>query len=348
MTFQVPDRFKTANAFWIGLAKIGLTPAAVLSQARTPMTVYDGKKNLVTTAQFFALWRAVGELSPDPAAGLKIATQIEVGNRPPSTMAAYYARDYRDALSRLARFKQLCTPEDLQIKTSKDECRIEPVWLYAHEETPALLTDAAFASFVELGRRGTGHPVKPKRVELKRSKERTGFHEAYFQCPVKFGARRNRLILHAADLDRPFVTENAELLEMLDPQLVNALEAHRAQRSICEQVKWILKRLLAGSRPEMAAVARELGLSDRTLQRRIVEDGATFRQLLLEARQELAREYLTRPEIDVQEVAYLLGYEDSNSFYRAFRTWEGTTPAQLRSALRRPDNQATNTSSLAN
>jgi len=174
MTVHVPDRFKAANAFWIGLGKIGLTPAAVLSQARLPLTVYDGKKNLVTTAQFFALWRAVGELSADPAAGLKIATQIDVGNRPPSTMAAYYARDYRDALARLARFKQLCTPEELQIKISKDECLIEPVWQHAQEETPPLLTDAAFASFVELGRRGTGHPVNPKRVELKRKAEATG------------------------------------------------------------------------------------------------------------------------------------------------------------------------------
>jgi hypothetical protein len=66
------------------------------------------------------------------------------------------------------------------------------------------------------------------------------------------------------------------------------------------------------------------------LQRRVVDDGSTFRQLLLEARQELAREYLNRTDIDVAEVAYLLGYEDSNSFYRAFRTWEGTTPSQLR------------------
>jgi len=49
MTVHVPDRFKAANAFWIGLAKIGLTPAAVLSQARLPLTVYDGKKNVVTT-----------------------------------------------------------------------------------------------------------------------------------------------------------------------------------------------------------------------------------------------------------------------------------------------------------
>ena len=83
-------------------------------------------------------------------------------------------------------------------------------------------------------------------------------------------------------------------------------------------------------------MARELGLSDRTLQRRIDDDGTTFRKLLLEARQELAREYLNRPDIDVAEVAYLLGYEDSNSFYRAFRTWEGTTPSQLRQSSNDP------------
>jgi len=336
MNLHAPDRFRAANAFWIGLGKIGLTPAAVMGQARVPVTVYDGKKNLVTTAQFFALWRAVGELSSDAAAGLKIATQIDVGNRPPSTMAAYYARDYRDALARLARFKQLCTPEELQITISKEECLIEPVWQHAQEETPPLLTDAAFASFVELGRGGTGHPLNPKRVELKC--KATKVHEAYFKCPVKFGARRNVLVLHTADLDRPFLTHNAELLEMLDPQLDKALKEQRAQRSLSEQVKWILKRLLAGARPDVSAVARELGLSDRTLQRRIDDEGTNFRKLLLEARQELAREYLNRPDIDVAEVAYLLGYEDSNSFYRAFRTWEGTTPSQLRAELKQSDN----------
>src|SRR5260370_26387760 len=103
MTVQVPDRFKAANAFWIGLTKIGLTPAAVLSQARVPVTVYAGKKNLVTTAQFFALWRAVGELSSDPAAGLKIATQIAVGDRPPSTMAAFHFSSFRDGTTPLVR-----------------------------------------------------------------------------------------------------------------------------------------------------------------------------------------------------------------------------------------------------
>lgn len=113
---------------------------------------------------------------------------------------------------------------------------------------------------------------------------------------------------------------------MLNPQLERALDERRVQSSISEQVKWILKRLLAGSRPKISAVARELGLSDRTLQRRIIDDGATFRRLLLEARQELAHGYLNRPEMDVTEVAFLLGYQDSNSFYRAFERRKGRHP----------------------
>lgn len=67
------------------------------------------------------------------------------------------------------------------------------------------------------------------------------------------------------------------------------------------------------------------------------ETATTVRTFDRAYRQELAREYLNRAEMDVSEVAFLLGYEDSNSFYRAFRTWEGTTPSRLRAALRRSE-----------
>jgi AraC-like DNA-binding protein len=141
-------------------------------------------------------------------------------------------------------------------------------------------------------------------------------------------------------LDRRIMREASNPSAHFGPQyftvIRNPTEAglSGAVRLRTEQVKWILKRLLAGARPDVSAVARELGLSDRTLQRRIDDDATTFRKLLLEASQELAREYLNRPDIDVAEVAGLLGYEDSNSFYRAFRTWEGTTPGQLRAELK--------------
>ena len=80
----------------------------------------------------------------------------------------------------------------------------------------------------------------------------------------------------------------------------------------------------------MQEIARELHLSSRTLQRRLQEAGYSFQQVLEEARHQLARHYLTSSLLDLNETAYLLGYEDSNSFVRAFRSWEGVPPAYWR------------------
>ena len=100
-------------------------------------------------------------------------------------------------------------------------------------------------------------------------------------------------------------------------------------------MKWVLKRLLSGSRPDLLMIAKELGMSERTLQRRITEEGTTFRQLLNETRHELVRQYLGNASVEITEAAFLVGYEDPNSFYRAFRSWEGKTPAEWRAANQR-------------
>ncbi len=331
VTLSTQDKFKIPNAFWAGLKAVGLTPGAVLRQSKLPLTLYDGEKNLVSTAQSFAIWRAVGELNDDPATGLKLARGIEVEHYHPATLAALHARTYRDALSRMARYKQLCCAEEMRLTEGKSECVIDFSWPFAKEPTPALLTDAAFAFVVELGRRGTKTKLQAKRIELKRAPGPAQHHEAFFMCPVKYRARRDAIMLQPADLDLPFVTHNAELIEMLTPLLDRQLAGRKTQEKIVDQVKWILKRLLSGSRPDIVLVAKELGMSGRTLQRRITDEGATFRQLLNEARQELVRQYLSDPSIEINETAFLLGYEDPNSFYRAFRTWEGTTPANWRS-----------------
>jgi AraC-like DNA-binding protein len=81
-------------------------------------------------------------------------------------------------------------------------------------------------------------------------------------------------------------------------------------------------------------VAKELGVSIRTLQRRITEEGTSFRQLVSDARRDLAKQYLLDPSLELAETACLLGYENPNSFFRAFREWEGTTPSEWRDARR--------------
>jgi AraC-like DNA-binding protein len=204
----------------------------------------------------------------------------------------------------------------------------------AHEKEPALLVDMCFAWIVAIARRGVGRPLSPKRVEFQRTPAHRKMYEAHFRCPVKFEARQNALIFSKADTELSFVTYNAELLAVVAPQLEAELAEHLGHKTVTEQAKAILKRLVVGQRPGIQDLARELHLSTRTLQRRFTEDGITFQHLLEEARRELAGHYLLYSSLELNQIAYLLGYEDANSFFRAFQQWEGTSPGQWRQLQR--------------
>jgi AraC-like DNA-binding protein len=163
-------------------------------------------------------------------------------------------------------------------------------------------------------------------------------YEGHFRCPVRFDGRRNTIVFRKADLDRPFITHNADLFAAVAPQLEAELAQALASKATAEQVKGVLKRLLAGRRPGVEDVARELRLSSRTLQRRLTEAGVTFQQLTQEARRGLARHYLLHSALELNQTAYLLGYEDAHSFFRAFHGWEGTSPGAWRERHSRSPN----------
>lgn len=196
---------------------------------------------------------------------------------------------------------------------------------------PPMLVGITLASLLELGRRGTGQPLIARSVEFSHAMGDVQALEAFFGCRIRIGAKYNRLTLHRRDLDRPFLSCNEELLEILTPALDRSLDEQQRSRSITETVRWIMKRSLTGGRPDVQATASELGMSDRTLQRRLTDEGTSFKHLLTQARHEQARGYLADPSLDIKEVAFLIGYADQNSFYRAFRLWEGDTPSNWRS-----------------
>lgn len=325
------DRCRLPQAFWRAAERCGLPAAALLRQARLPATLHVAPDTWLTTAQYFALWRAVEALSHDPAIGLNMTTQTETSVHPPATMSAFFARDYRDGLHRLARFKRLCTPEELKMTEANSECRVTVRWLHADQPEPNAAVDVTFAAILELGRRGTGKHITPIRIELARPDPISDAHRSYFDAPVRTGCAQNALVLHCADLDLPFSGHNPELLAILDPSLTDALGEIEAQSSLSDQVKILIKRRIASGKPDVADVARELGMSERTLQRRITERGSSYRDLLDEARQELGRHLLSDKQNTIDEIAFLLGFQDTSSFYRAFRTWEGVTPTQWRS-----------------
>ena len=311
------------------------------------MGLFDQEKILLTTEELFSLYRGISEVSRDPAVGLKLGTEDRVERYDPVSIAALYARSFRDALQRMARYKQLTCPEEIRLVERGEECAVQFLWLLAQEREPELLVDMCFAWIVAIGRRGTGRPLHPKRVELQRPEAHRKIYETHFRCPVIFGARQNVLVFEKVDVERPFLTHNADILAIVAPQLEAELSQQLSQKTVSEQVKGILKKLLAGQRPALGDVARELRLSTRTLQRRLTTERATFQKLMEDARRELAQHYLLHSSLELNETAYLLGYEDANSFFRAFHGWEGTSPGQWRAIHARLREPSEAESSLA-
>ena len=336
------NQFRVSTTLLRKLEELRLSPETVLRQAGLPMGLFKQEKILVSTEEFFALYRGIAEASNDPGVGLKLGTEERIEHYDPIKIAALSARSFRDAVQRLARYKRLTCPEEIRLVERGNECAVQFVWLLAHEKEPPLLVDVCFAWIVSIGRRGTRRPVNPKRVELQRASAHRDIYEAHFRCPIKFKANQNALVFSKADMELPFVTHNADLLAIVAPQLEAELTQQLAQKTFSEQAKGILKQLLAGQRPGIQDLARELHLSTRTLQRRLTEHGITFQRLLEEARRELARHYLLHSSRELNETAYLLGYEDANSFFRAFHHWEGTSPGQWRVLQRKsqPTTQA--------
>jgi AraC-like DNA-binding protein len=294
----------------------------------------DQPRIQLTTEELFAMWRAIGEVSRDPAIGLVLGTESRPEQYDPIGLAALSAASFFEAMRSAARYKEITCPEEIVNEISDGEWSIQFRWLLAEEQEPEILVDVCFAWVLSLARHGTGEKITPLRLELMQRRDNAKVLERHFGCKVVTGCARNALIFRAEDAKRPFVTRNADLLAMLAPQLDEELKRYRGHQSFPEQVRAAIQRRLSGRRPKMIDVARELRMSARTLQRRLQENGRSFQQVLEEARHELARHYLAYSPLELNETAYLLGYEDSSSFVRAFRGWEGVPPAHWRDVQR--------------
>jgi AraC-like DNA-binding protein len=324
------NRFRVSSTLPRKLQELGLSLEEVLRQAGLPVALFNQEKILVSTKEFFALYRGIADATSDPGFGLKLGTEGRVERYDPVKIAALSARSFRDAVERVSRYKQLTCPEGIRVVERGNEAVVQFLWLLAHEKEPPLLVDVCFAWIVDMASRGIGRPLIPKRIELQRAPLNRELYEAHFRCAVKFKSNQNALVFSRADMGLPFVTYNADLLATVAPQLEAQLAQQLAQKTFSEQAKGILKQLLAGQRPGIQDLARELHVSTRTLQRRLTQQGISFQRLLEEARRELAHHYLLHSSLELNETAYLLGYEDANSFYRAFHHWEGTSPGQWR------------------
>jgi AraC-like DNA-binding protein len=153
-----------------------------------------------------------------------------------------------------------------------------------------------------------------------------------FQAPLRFNAEHYSLLYARADLETPLPTAN-EALAQLHDRFAGEYLARFSGSRVTHQARQVLCRLLPQGEPKREAVAQALLLSERTLQRRLQEEGTSYQQLLDDTRRELAEQYLAQPNLTLLEVAYLLGFADPSNFFRAFRRWFDATPGEYRARL---------------
>src|SRR5687768_5112781 len=265
------DRFRITKAWAQRFAQEKIAVPVLLRRAGLPANLFQQEKIYVTTAEIFALWRNVAGMSPDPAFGLKLGTELRFERSHPVSIAGVCSRTFGDALQRLARYKQLTCPEEILVHRKAQEASVEFFFIEAKEVQPDIMVDLGLSWILCVARRGSDDEIKPLRLELTRPVKHRGLLEKHFGCRVRFDADRDALIFRSSDLDRPFVTHNEELVQIIRTQLDSELKAGNESRNVGRQVKETLKRSLAGKRPTLGDVAQELGLSPRTLQRRLTE-----------------------------------------------------------------------------
>lgn len=316
------------------LKALGMDPLPVLHRAGLPPTLFNQDKARLTTHQYFALWRAIEEASGDPGFGLRIGTQASPHQYDVASVAALHSANFSEALRKLARYKRLVCPEEITIEAHRGEALVRFRWTLAEDHAPICLTDAMFSSTLLLARRGTGKEVVPRRLELTRRADPEATLARHFGCAVQLNAPLDLLVFDEAALASPFITHNQDLLALLVPGLEAALIEEAEETALPTQVRAIVGQRMRGQRPSVEDVARELGLSPRTLQRRLTEAGTSYQRVLDQVRQQAARRLLKATDLDASEIAFFLGFEELNSFTRAFHGWEGTTPGRWRADVR--------------
>jgi AraC-like DNA-binding protein len=324
------DVVPIAAALLARLAALGVDVDRVLRSASIPRSRFETSKAYVTTEEFFAFWQAVEASGAPRDVGLRLGSEAPPHQHNVATMAALVSPNVGEALKKLARYKRLVCPEQITVRVARGEARVAFEWLLAGEDPPRMLIDGVFASAVRLAREGTGKPLAPRRLELTRRKADEAMLERHFGCEVRFDAATDLLVFDETVLAEPFETHNPQMLEVLVPGLEAALGEGGRRRSLADDVRTALGQRICGERPAVEKIAKALGMSPRTLQRRLGELGTTYQQILDDVRRRSARRLLANTDLDAGEVAFLLGFEELNSFTRAFHGWEGTTPLRWR------------------
>ncbi len=309
----------------------GIDTANLLAAANVPRALLEDPDARLPGRTVLALWTELRERTADPVLQLAAPSNLPFG--------AYRVIDYLvgasntvgEGIRRFARFFRLIADAvELTIEEDVQERRLCLV-MSDGGSIPSVYVDYIFAALVGRIRMRIRPRLAVLRLELRQPEPLAAqAYSKFFRAPVCFGSPADRLCFRREEWDAPMDTADAALALLLEEHA--RILAQRVQpdtHGFHDEVQKTIASLLpeGGS---AKAVAHALDMSVRTLQRKLIASGTTFRELAGTVRERLAAEYLADRNVSTAEVAFLLGFSDQSSFNRAFRRWRGESPGRWR------------------
>lgn len=329
---EVASHLGIAQTMAATLSKYGLDPDPLFTEAGLPTLAEFKPQDRLDALKMQQVWRKGEALTGDPAFGLMFADTLKAGAFQGLGFACVTSDTLLDALERVAKYYRLISSQGEVIVETTD---MTMLWYKIPAPkgagAPASL-DGALGTILKICRLASGDEFAGRRVELQRPHPgNTSAFEAFFKCSVDFDAEENRIWFDSAVLKQPLPMANQELARANDQVVIDYL-ARCSEPQLVSKIRGIVIEALPTGVPNQAEIAGHVHQSLRTFQRRLKDEGYTFRQLVEEIRQDLAVSYLKEAGKSIGEVTYLLGYTEPTNFTRSFKRWTGLSPLEYRQA----------------
>lgn len=314
------------------LRDLELNPADVLRRAGLPEDLLVQKDIRLSTEEFFRFWNGMEAELNDPLFPVRVAQASTAESFSPPLFAALCSPNLRVAVRRLSLYKPLIGPMQLIVDEGKGKLTLIFKWPEGSPTPPTSLVLVELAFFVQLAQMATREKIHPVYVSTENPPDPPQEYEKFFRVPV-VRSTEHSIAFSQNDALLPFLTANEQLFDTFDPELRKRLKDLDESSAVSERVSALLLEFLPSGQCSMDAVSDKLIMSKRTLQRRLHDEGTSFQEVLKCTRKDLASHYLSNSALTASEISFLLGYEDANSFFRAFNEWTGTTPEAARQAM---------------
>ncbi|MGE0788757.1 MAG: AraC family transcriptional regulator ligand-binding domain-containing protein [Sandaracinaceae bacterium] len=324
-----PHVYHLASSQRALLKDLGVEPGDVLRLAGLPHDLFARESARLTSDEYYRLWAGLEAALGERSAAVALAEALRGDWFTPPMFAALASPCLAVAVERIARYKPLIAPIRLDTRIDADALSIELSWLDASRPPPPSLVAMELLFFVGLARLGTRERIRPRRAIARELPDGVEQATEFLGVPLERGDA-HRVVFELADAQRPFLTSNDAMWAAFEPELRRRLAEVDATASTEERVRAALLEGLPSGQVAVDSVAKRLGMSKRTLQRRLEGDGTSYQRVLSETREALARHYLAKTTLATAEIAFLLGFEEPNSFFRAFSDWTGQTPDAVR------------------